>query len=166
MLTEQKRRCCWCLCFDLFLKNREAHIDRAKLFDRAESLRRREKQNQVSLVYFSTVNSPSWIKRESKLWSLIISFQKYARTQTVQKTWHSQDLTSTGPSLRPLRTSWKSNRSCLALPWIKIYTRRPGRNIAEFYNHGSYNFRQKKNQGLFKDFSRTSYNFQRLRFIK
>ena len=51
-----------CLCFDL----RETHIDRAKLFDHAESLRLREKQNQVSLVHYSIVSSPR-IKRESKL---------------------------------------------------------------------------------------------------
>ena len=59
MLTEQETSS---LCFDL----RETHIDRAKLFDRAESLRRREKQNQASLVYYSIVSSPL-IKRESKL---------------------------------------------------------------------------------------------------
>ena len=59
MLTEQETSS---LCFDL----RETHIDRAKLFDRAESLRRREKQNQASLVYYSIVSSPL-IKRESIL---------------------------------------------------------------------------------------------------
>ena len=42
-----------CLCFDL----RETNIDCAKLFDCAESPQHREKQNQVSLVYYSTVGS-------------------------------------------------------------------------------------------------------------
>ena len=46
----------------------------------AKSLRRREKQNQASLVYYSTISSPL-IK--GKVNSAI--FQKYARTQTVQK---------------------------------------------------------------------------------
>ena len=59
MLTEQKNRCFFCLCFDL----KETHIDRAKLFDRAESLRRPEKQNQVSLVDYFIVSS-LWIKKK------------------------------------------------------------------------------------------------------
>ena len=70
MLTEREASSLW---FDL----RETHIDRAKLFDRAES---EKKQNQASLVYYSIVSGPS-IKRKSKL----CYFQKYARTQTVQK---------------------------------------------------------------------------------
>ena len=42
MLTKQSRRCFLCLCFDLW------SVDRAKLFDRVESLRREEKKkNQV-----------------------------------------------------------------------------------------------------------------------
>ena len=49
MLTEQEML----VCFD----RRETQINRAKLFDCPESLRRREKQNQVSLVYYSTVTS-------------------------------------------------------------------------------------------------------------
>ena len=55
MLTEQTRRCFCRLCFDPRAKT---HIDRAKLFDRAESLRRREKHNQVSLVHYSIPRSP------------------------------------------------------------------------------------------------------------
>ena len=57
MLTEQETSS---LCYDL----RETHTDRAKLFDRAESLPRRERQNQESLVYYSTGSSP-FLKRES-----------------------------------------------------------------------------------------------------
>ena len=69
MLTEQETSS---LCFDL----RETHIDRAKL-DRAESLRRREKQNQASLVYYSIVSSPL-IKRESKHFHFIKSRRNLA----------------------------------------------------------------------------------------
>ena len=61
-----------------------------KLFDRAESLRRREKQNQASLVYYSTISSPL-IKRESKL----CYFPKICSNTNSSETWHSQDLTRT-----------------------------------------------------------------------
>ena len=94
MLTEQETSS---VCFDLDL--RETHIDGAKLFDRAESLRSRQKQNQASLVYYSIVSSPL-IKRESKL----CYFPKvYSKTNS-SNTWHLQDLTRTGASLSPLRT--------------------------------------------------------------
>ena len=117
MLTEQETSS---LCFDL----RETHIDRAK-FDRAESLRRREKQNQASLVYYSIVSS-SLLKGESKL----CYFPKIYSNTNTSETLHLQDLTRTGASLSPLRTIWTSKRSSLSLPWIKINTRR---NLAEFY---------------------------------
>ena len=118
MLTEQETSS---LCFDL----RETHIDRAK-FDRAESLRRREKQNQASLVYYSIVSS-SLLKGESKL----CYFPKIYSNTNTSETLHLQDLTRTGASLSLLRTSWTSKRSCLSLPWIKINTTR---NLVEFYD--------------------------------
>ena len=94
MLTEQETSS---VCFDLDLT--ETHIDGAKLFDRAESLRSRQKQNQASLVYYSIVSSPL-IKRESKL----CYFPKICSNTNSSKTWHLQDLTRTGASLSPLRT--------------------------------------------------------------
>ena len=84
-------------------KRRLNHIDRAKLFDRAESLPRREKQNQESLVYYSIVSSPL-IKRESKHFH----FLKISSNTNSSKTWHLQDLTRTSASLSPLRTIWTS----------------------------------------------------------
>ena len=86
MLTEQETSS---LCFDL----RETHIDRAK-FDRAESLRRREKQNQASLVYYSIVSSPL-LKGESKL----CYFPKIYSNTNTSETLHLQDLTRTGAAL-------------------------------------------------------------------
>ena len=102
------------LCFNLS----ETHIDRAK------SLRCWEKQNQASLVYYSTVSSPL-IKRESNL----CYFPKICSNTNSSKTRHLQDLTHTGVFLSPLRTIWTSKSSCLSLPWIKINTRR---NLAKF----------------------------------
>ena len=98
MLTEQETSS---LCFDL----RETRIDRAKLIDSAESLRRREKQNQASLLYYSIVSGPL-IKRESKH----CHFLTICSNRNSSKTWHLQDLTRTSASLSPLRTIWISKR--------------------------------------------------------
>ena len=121
MLIEQETSS---LCFDL---KGNIHY-RAKLFDRAKSLRRRDKLTQASLVYYSTISSPL-ITRESKL----CYFPKICSNTNSSKTWHLQDLTRTikGASLSPLRTIWTRKRSCLSLPWIQINTRR---NLAEFFN--------------------------------
>ena len=120
--ADRTRRCFWCLCFDL----REIHIDRAKLFNHAESLWCRDKQNIISLVYYSTVSS-LWIKRESKL----CYFQKICANKNSSKTSQLLVLARTGASVSPLRTSWMSKRSCLLLLCqIMINTRR---NLAEFY---------------------------------
>ena len=109
--NKSKRRCFWCLCFDL----RETHI-RAKLFYRAaESLRRREKQNQL-LHFKQSLNNEG-------MWTLLFSQNpsKYARKRTVKsssKTWHYTGCNCTGDSVSLLRTSLTSKRSCLSLPWI------------------------------------------------
>ena len=87
--------------------------------------KKKKKRNQVSLIYYSTVDSP-WIIGESKL----CYFSKLCSNTNSSKTWHSQDLTRTGASVSPLRTSWTRKLSCLSLPWIKINTRR---NLAKFY---------------------------------
>ena len=94
----------------LFWSTELAHIDRWKLFDCGESLRRREKQNQVSLgTLYSILNSP-WITRKSKL----CYFRKMliCSVTNSSKTRHSKDLSCA--SQRPFRTSWTSKRSCLS----------------------------------------------------
>ena len=111
----------------LFWSSGLTHIDRWKLFDCGKSLRRREKQNQVSLgTLYSILNSP-WITRKSKL----CYFRKIliCLVTNSSKTRHSKDLSCA--SQRPFRTSWTSKRSCLSLQWIKIYARR---NLPKLYN--------------------------------